>query len=383
MSRLNAFTVLCRALLSQKVRKRFIDDSSETDVIVFASEAIGDNLVFLDVLHFLEEESRKESRSLIFICDKKMFAFWNLNKLYESTELLAVDKRISKETMTNIDKVRRIKIGKIILPMHHTLSVIVANCFHSNAFYGMLYNEWIINRPSYIKRLYKTGNKHIIHIEDGRFIGFAYEQLIENIYGKKYVWGLPEISYDKAAVEFENYVFFAPYSNLPERSLSEEQIVEIIRYLIHEHDCTVVFSGTTDNQEDAERVSALFSSNKLINLVGKTTFNEYLNFIAEAKLVVGTDSGSIHYAASFGVKSVALVGLWSGAFLPYKNNKYGRYPRCICAREKMDCKYCLNKPGGIASCNLKCYENARNGKRRLCLESIDINDVKLALSGEL
>lgn len=383
MSKINALRALLKAFSNQIVNKDKYNSNADTDVIVLASEAIGDNLVFIDVFNFIEEQDQKEGKRTIFICNKKMNTFWEANKKNNNTEIWSVDKQFSKDTFCCIDRVKKENIHRMILPMHHTLSVIISNCVKANEFYAMLYNEWIVNRPFYIKKLYSIGRKKVIDLEDGFFIGTAYEKLMNSIFQEEYSWGLPEICYNNKDIEYDDYIFFAPYSNLPERSLSNEQIIQIITFLINECNSKVILSGTSNDIQDAEIISQEINNTNLINLVGKTTFDEYLNLIAKARLVVGTDSGSIHYAASLGVESVVLAGLWSGAFLPYRTNKNGIFPKCIYTKQEFGCKYCLNKIGGIKSCNSKCFERIENGQRRLCLESISMDDVKQVLLAEL
>ena len=380
MSKLNAAIALCNAFLCQSIPHHRSRSQTEADVVVLASEAIGDNLVFLDVLHYIENHNTNENTKTVFICNKKMQSFWESNKKIQSTIIIPVEKQFSKETTDNIKKIQRMRIGRLVLPMHHTLSVIIANEFRSDRLYAMLYNEWFRNRRQYIKKLYKSGNKQITWIEDGFFIGSAYERFMNEIYGEEYLWGLPQVKIKKKPVIYGDYVFFAPFSNLPERSLNEKQILEIVDHVLNRENYTVILTGTNNDQKEAKRISNKIHTSRLVNLVGKTSFDEYLNLIANSRVVVGTDSGSIHYAASFGVKSVVLAGLWSGAFLPYATNKYDVYPKCVYTKMEMDCKYCLNKPGGIRASNNICFENTKNGKRRICLENIDIEDVKHAIS---
>ena len=375
MSKLNAVIAVSKAMLFQLFPRRKSRGKADVDVIILASEAIGDNLVFLDVLHFIENINASENKQTIFICNKKMQPFWEDNKELKTTAILPVDKEFSKETTKNIAIVKRMRIGNVILPMHHTLSVIIATSLRSNWLYAMLYNEWFVNRPFYIKKLYSSSNIQIVRIEDGCFIGSAYEKLVHKIYGKEYSWGLPKLQFDKTPVKYSDYIFIAPFSNLPERSLNEKQILDIIRFVLNKKH-TVILSGTKNDLKMADRISEKIDNDHLINLVGKTSFEEYLNLIANSRIVIGTDSGSIHFAASFGIKSVVMAGLWSGAFLPYTTNKYNEYPKCIYTRDEMNCKYCLNKSGGIRVSNHNCYENIKNGNKRICLETIDIVDAE-------
>ena len=67
-----------------------------------------------------------------------------------------------------------------------------------------------------------------------------------------------------------------------------------------------------------------------INLTGKTTLQELIRLLSDARLVVGNDSGPLHLAAALGVPTLALFG-------PTDPARYRPYPgddlqnRILCA----------------------------------------------------
>ena len=107
MSKINALRALLKAFSNQIVNKDKYNSNADTDVIVLASEAIGDNLVFIDVFNFIEEQDQKEGKRTIFICNKKMNTFWEANKKNNNTEIWSVDKQFSKDTFCCIDRVKK------------------------------------------------------------------------------------------------------------------------------------------------------------------------------------------------------------------------------------------------------------------------------------
>lgn len=112
---------------------------------------------------------------------------------------------------------------------------------------------------------------------------------------------------------------------------------ELISMLV-EKNKTITLIGGKDDIEKANQVIEQVQSDKLINLVGKTTFKELAKVLAGADYFIGCDSGPLHVANSVGCKSinlsVGMVNFWeTGPTVSGSQVLVARNPENLSARE--------------------------------------------------
>ena len=73
-------------------------------------------------------------------------------------------------------------------------------------------------------------------------------------------------------------------------------------------DFNCVLVGGKDNQEEGERLAALATGARPVNLAGKTTLPELAALLSDAHVLFTVDSGPMHIAAAAGTPCVALFG---------------------------------------------------------------------------
>lgn len=81
---------------------------------------------------------------------------------------------------------------------------------------------------------------------------------------------------------------------------------EVVRWLCETVGVSVVLVGSEPQRADAETLTAAIPSTRLFNLVGKTSLPEAIATVGSVDLFVGNDTGLTHYAAQFGVPTVAI-----------------------------------------------------------------------------
>lgn len=388
MGMIGKIRILARTFL-EMYRVKINDDCSGNICVMLTSSAIGDNLVFVDPMNFLEQSYCDDGKKVWLICDKKMYTFWLANKLKANTEVIPVEvteiKRgnySSYEEVTN--KLVNISFERVILPMHHTVSVLIAASLNTKNYNAMLYDEWSNNRSIFIDWIYRKKICDIFHRDQEDFIGDSHAKFIKRIINKEYAWNIAKIKDENNSRLIEDsYMVYAPNSNLDERSLSKDQSIEILRFLVEQYENDIIVSATADKYDEIEEILCKLKETigieKVINYAGKTTIPEYMNLIKFSEFVVGTDSGSIHVAAGYGVKSVALCGLWSSIFLPYQGVVDVASPIVVRMNDLWKCKDCLSNKGGIASTNSRCDEFVKKNGIRMCLNEVNIDSVKSAI----
>jgi heptosyltransferase-2 len=100
------------------------------------------------------------------------------------------------------------------------------------------------------------------------------------------------------------YAVFAPGSEYgPAKRWPAGHYAELARSLPQ----TVVLLGSAKESALCDEIAAL-APGKCLNLAGKTSLAQALQWVAASKFVVSNDSGLMHVAAALGVPQVALFG---------------------------------------------------------------------------
>ena len=131
------------------------------------------------------------------------------------------------------------------------------------------------------------------------------------------------------------------------RSWLIENFAEVIYYIQDNLDLHIILCG---DQNDIERTKKLYSflknTNNVINMTGKTSFEEWIELTKNAEFVFGNDSGYIHLAAALGTQAFVLMGFWNyGRFHPYQiSNEKKNYKKPILIHAlRPDCALCAYK----------------------------------------
>lgn len=358
-----------------------LEGNFNRDIIVFTTEAIGDNLLFLDTFKGYERYAQENERELTILCGEKMRKFWCENSSSKNSIVVSVNVQKFKsfssiELNELLGKMASIKYDNVIVPMHHTTSLMLGAFLRAKRHLTIAYDEWLVNRTYIIDILYKTVYKDYVYAEKDLFIGQAFEKQI-NCFDDTYRWAIGNTycPNDKRLIEGE-YILLAPIASCADKSLSKNQITKIVEFLLENTENEIVLTANEDKKDYFQEIINELKDNRLRNYAGKTSFSQYIQLVNDAKLLIGCDSGSVHLAASLKTQSIALCGQWSGAYLPYKGAEdQEASPRCFFASDIMRCQFCMSNTGGICSSNLECYEVVKQGKSRLCLENVYLNRV--------
>lgn len=108
-----------------------------------------------------------------------------------------------------------------------------------------------------------------------------------------------------------------------------EHFAEIIKYLSNERNTQVFFAGTAKDSEIYEEILKIIPTelnNKPINLCGKLSIQDSTALINKMDFVVGSDSGTLHIAASV---NVPVIGIY-GPMNPRKWRAWGEIHRPVC-----------------------------------------------------
>ena len=90
-----------------------------------------------------------------------------------------------------------------------------------------------------------------------------------------------------------------------------ENFAEIIKYLSDNKNIQVFFTGTEKDSEIYDKILNLISEklqNKPVNLCGKLSIQDSTALINKMAFVVGSDSGTLHIAASLNIPVIGIYG---------------------------------------------------------------------------
>jgi ADP-heptose:LPS heptosyltransferase len=161
------------------------------------------------------------------------------------------------------------------------------------------------------------------------------------------------------------YWVLAPGASRVYRQWPAERFAAIADYVAHERpDWRCVIVGTTAEQPLAAAIAAQLGDSA-IDLTGKTSVSELIEWIAHARLVLGNDSAAGHIAAAMGAPAVVVVGggHW-GRCYPYPPDApVRRLP--VAVGHAMPC----------FGCDWYCVHTTRTDQPFPCVEAVSVDAV--------
>jgi ADP-heptose:LPS heptosyltransferase len=147
---------------------------------------------------------------------------------------------------------------------------------------------------------------------------------------------------------------------LPLRRWPLERYVELAQRLLRRYpEVMIAFTGSPDEQEEAERLAALVDSDRCVSVGGRTTLRELLTVYGFSEILVTNDSGPAHYAALTPIDVIALFGPETPAI--FGSNS----PRSHIIWAGLPCSPCVNAFNQrITTCT-----------NNLCMQRISVDEV--------
>ena len=149
---------------------------------------------------------------------------------------------------------------------------------------------------------------------------------------------------------------------------------ELLNYIVSHTKVDIVLIGSEDDKENNGKLFGMLKNNeRVINLTGKTSFKEWIALLANAKFVIGNDSGYIHLSYALGVQAFVTAGYWDyGRFLPYvKHDEEDAVPIDIRAK-KPECVLCAY--GNTSPKKQECDLLVKEKGIYKCIDDISVED---------
>lgn len=146
---------------------------------------------------------------------------------------------------------------------------------------------------------------------------------------------------------------------VPLRRWPLENFIELSRRLLENPEITIVLTGTQNERPESERVSAALGTQRICNLVGKTTLRQLLVLYSICDLMVTNDSGPSHFASLTDLPVITLFG-------PETPKLYGALGKNkVAITAELACSPCVSSYNHRATA---CNDN-------LCMRAISVEDV--------
>jgi len=143
----------------------------------------------------------------------------------------------------------------------------------------------------------------------------------------------------------------------------EEKFSSLIDLLIKKDNAKIILFGSEDEAGVCNKIE-LNQKNKIINLAGKISLNQFISLFKKCNLAICNDTGPLHIAVALGLKTICICG-------PVDERVYGPYPlneNHIVIKKDFSCR--------------PCYKNFRFlgcAYNRRCLEEISVDQVYTAV----
>ncbi|MEK7801650.1 MAG: glycosyltransferase family 9 protein, partial [Pseudomonadota bacterium] len=96
-------------------------------------------------------------------------------------------------------------------------------------------------------------------------------------------------------------------ASIPERRLTQTQMIYVIQYL-HEQNLQPVLLGGKDVVDESKKLHENLGPGQFLDFVGKTSLEKSAALIKRCKFFIGPDSGILHLACAVGTPAVAIFG---------------------------------------------------------------------------
>jgi ADP-heptose:LPS heptosyltransferase len=217
---------------------------------------------------------------------------------------------------------------------------------------------------------------HMLFLNTQTAISRAYLQIALLLHIKNITYGLYPLTAPKGTFEslaskyptlkINNYIVINPNASdlRLERRWPQKNYIELIRELRSKYpEYPIFLIGNKAEMVYVEKIMTAFESVKdVISFAGKTSFDELIAVINNARFMVTNDTGPLHIAYSVDTPVVGLFG-------PCSPVQYGMSDKSLSIYNKLYCSPCVHE-----------FEKPPCNGNNQCLISIQLNQVNQAIA---
>ena len=347
--------IIIYIFLRKRIQEFKFDKNNKKILIILHNSGIGDTLLILPILEALDRVIIKKSIKICVALDKETFDILNNLKCNFKFEYIFLDCQIDKRKSPKVFYNNYINLNK------YEYNGII--CFERIGGYfkgliaGLNYN-WFIG-SEWEKNNNLSGKIKNIFLKNKKIIYFKNDEHLLNVYKGIYMelhfigiddvlndlYYIKEIPVKQKYID-DDYCIISSGLGVGHayqyRSWPPYRFAKVADYIIDKYNLKIYLCGSKDDIPSNEKIFKLIKKKDMvINLTGRTNFQEWIEIIRNAKFILGNDSGYIHLAACVKTQAFVIIGYWNyGRFHPYrfKNNQF-IIPLLI-SSNKPKCNFC-------------------------------------------
>lgn len=165
----------------------------------------------------------------------------------------------------------------------------------------------------------------------------------------------------------EEYIIISPTSNSALREFNQKLLDNLISFLFRETENKIIIVGKSNTKLDIKKFLSK-SNGRLIDLVNKTNFQEFIALIKRSKIIFTANSSTAHFAALFKKKTLCF---YFGTHSPLEWGPYNLNQTSIVST--INCAPCHLSEIDACPNNLKCKEFNENKIEKNLINFINAN----------
>ena len=369
-----------KVILSSLLKYRYVkSDSSKKVFIVFAG-IIGDTVCFLPTIKkYLEVFNASDGYEVTYILKPAVHKFLNAIEGYSDLRIIDLD---YTRFCSDYEYYKEFKhqyfqqpVKYLICPQKSISSSIVALNIKATFKIGI---EYTLPCNDQLKAIVfnEAFNKKVVVKDDTTMLP-AMNKVLNSVSAVPYRNLLPHIYSEKSLNIYGNYCVLGLYSSVSAKEWETEKFVEIAMRIIGEN-LKIALVGNAKDDSKIKTFLSLVPSDKVINLINKTSFAEWIDVIRNAKFVVSCDSAAVHIAVSVDTPCVCISGgMDEGLMYPYVVDEIGtnqRLPIVVMAQHE-ECFKCRRIGEYYGYGNPACKKEIDENKPMLCIQKITVKQV--------
>jgi len=352
-----------------------VDAKKEIAAVVHL-ELLGDALMWLPYGQALVRHLHDEGKDVILIVDARYASF--LADSFLDCQVFAIPRKAFLQNMqmrwSRLRALRALGVTESYHPSHPRDGILMDAVVRAVGAPASGFDAVAEDRPwldgVLSRRLYSTLVKTPEHVHQNdrqleflRVVGASDESLR--------VANLPNLP---ASTINGNYWILAPGANQAYRRWPAESFGLIaVRIAQLKPDLICVLVGTEEERPLAQSIRSELGEGGYLDLMGRTNLPQLFALIAEAKFLLGNDSGAGHIAAAVGTPSVVVTGggHWGRCFPYPPEAPIRKHPLAV------------GFPMPCYGCDWQCAHTSRKDKPYPCIEGITVEAVMQAVEGVL
>ena len=334
------------------------------DTIIVRVDALGDYILWRDSLDAYR--NKLEGKKTLLICADLVRPLAEAENLF--SDIWSFNRKKFEFNFTYFQEqlrfLRTLSADCVINPNweRHRIGDIMVKAIRSSCKIGMESKCCNYFETRYYNRQYTT----LIPSPDTASEIEAIQYFTQNVISGSYHYGGRQMfAFDSVCPIAEPYVVFAISASDERRIWGAEQFAEVIDTIPSSFKIVLSGAGNGDDERASIISKKVKNSQRIINMVNKTSVKDLVSWIANATFVVGNDSAAVHIAAATRVPSVCILpGAHFMRFVPYPqgtliNDNYLPHP--------------VYSPMSCFGCGYHCIHPIQG--RYECLRRISAEDV--------